>query len=292
MRRCFRNEKPEGHGDENCGESPRRFLEEKGTRESIRELQNRFTSVQDLNLTFENYLRVDSSYSESILKLTYCRFGALSVLGIQGLEILTPYISRFLGAGSSLESWRSIPSGIYGLASPKIESSVVLSEKLVKFVWSSVRDASELVNLVRDVGSLTATTASAIASRVVDELRWFHLASSSSSAGSIAVTSCFRGSNAVVIELLWFRAVSSCYSRSIAFAVASCSSWLKAVASCSSAPHLLIATTAFASVSRLRRRPGSIAVACALSWFRRPSLLLPCVCSFLSPYQAIVKGEP
>ncbi|MED6223961.1 hypothetical protein PIB30_079243 [Stylosanthes scabra] len=151
------------------------------------------------------------------------------------------------------------------------------------------------------LGSLTATTASAIAFRVVDELRWCHLASSSSSAGSITVTSCFRGSNAVV-ELLWFRAVSSCYSRSIAFAVASCSSWLKAVASCSSTPRLLIATTAFASVSRRRRRLGSIVVACAFalplpshllvpsSWFCRPSLLLPCVCSFLSPYQAIVKG--
>ncbi|MED6116303.1 hypothetical protein PIB30_099028 [Stylosanthes scabra] len=40
----------------------------KGTRESIRGFQNRFTRFQDLNLTFENYLRVDSSSSESILK--------------------------------------------------------------------------------------------------------------------------------------------------------------------------------------------------------------------------------
>ncbi|MED6186992.1 hypothetical protein PIB30_072133 [Stylosanthes scabra] len=48
--------------------------------------------------------------------------------------ILTPYISGFSGEGSSLESWRSISSGVFGLASPKIEPSVVLSEKLVKFV--------------------------------------------------------------------------------------------------------------------------------------------------------------
>ncbi|MED6136794.1 hypothetical protein PIB30_059125 [Stylosanthes scabra] len=44
----------------------------KGTSESIRGFQNRFTSVQDLKLTFENYLRVDSFSSESILKEEEC----------------------------------------------------------------------------------------------------------------------------------------------------------------------------------------------------------------------------
>ncbi|MED6136154.1 hypothetical protein PIB30_053387 [Stylosanthes scabra] len=52
----------------------------KGTRESIRGLQNRFTSVQDLNLTFENYLRVDSSSSESILKVQAWKVGEASLL--------------------------------------------------------------------------------------------------------------------------------------------------------------------------------------------------------------------
>ncbi|MED6226393.1 hypothetical protein PIB30_103245, partial [Stylosanthes scabra] len=58
--------------------------------------------------------------------LRVCSSGALSVLGIQGLGIRILYISGFSGTGSSLESWRSISSGGYVLAFPKIESSGVI----------------------------------------------------------------------------------------------------------------------------------------------------------------------
>ncbi|MED6176375.1 hypothetical protein PIB30_087655 [Stylosanthes scabra] len=86
----------------------------KGTRESIRGFQNRFTSVQDLNSTFENCLKVDSSSSESILKEEECH-----------RVDITLFSYRF-----ELGKLVKHSSGVFGLASPQIESSVVFCRRI------------------------------------------------------------------------------------------------------------------------------------------------------------------